>query len=80
MEKLTICGAIIKVLKLAGEPLTPNQIYDLIIANKLYNFKSATPLNVVKAEIRKHTNGVSLKGMSSMTYFILTDSGKIWIK
>ena len=31
MEKLTICGAIIQALKQAGKPLTPNEIFDLII-------------------------------------------------
>lgn len=80
MEKLTICGAIIQALKQAGKPLTPNEIFDLIIANKLYEFKSKTPLSVLKAEIRKHLEGLELKEMSSIKYFISMESNKIWIK
>lgn len=80
MKKLTISNAVIEALKIAGKPQTPQEIYDLIESHGLYKFNTKTPLNVLKAEIRKHTDGVELKEKVAAKYFILTEGNNIWLK
>ena len=79
MKKMTICEASLKALKLVGKPLNINEIYDLIIENNFYQFKSKSPLSVLKAEIRKHTEGIKLKVKDLFNHFKLMDNGKFWI-
>ncbi|MFN8279012.1 MAG: hypothetical protein U0V49_01890 [Saprospiraceae bacterium] len=80
MKKMTICNAVIESLNRAGKPQTPHEILDLINKHELYQFNTKTPLNVLKAEIRKHTEGVELKEKVSVKYFTVDSNNKIWVK
>jgi len=51
---MTILDACVAVLRESTEPLTVDDIYDRIVAQKLFAFGAKEPLGVVRATIRKH--------------------------
>lgn len=66
---MTITDAIIKVLNLYPDGLTVKQIYDEIIANKLYEFGAEDPVNVVTIQIKRYCENVKISNPSPIKYF-----------
>lgn len=66
--KKTICSAAIEALKKSEKPLKSHEIFNLIIQNNLYVFKAKNPLNVLKAELRKHSKGNNMS-LNTRKYF-----------
>ncbi len=60
MEQHTIESAIIQVLKRNPNGLTPKEITEKIIDQKLYQFKAEEPASVVDHTIRKSLEGVDI--------------------
>lgn len=76
MKSITIKEAIISVLKKEKNALTASEIYDKIIGNELYTFKSRMPVSIVSAQLRKSCEGVDLKKSSSTKMFHFIGNGK----
>jgi restriction system protein len=70
MKKNTITSAAIEVLKKNAKPLSAEEIYDSILKQQLYEFKAKEPLSILKSELRKHSEGIELKGKSGTKYFV----------
>jgi len=78
--KLTIRGAIIKVLKSFGGPMSAEAIYLDIEKNNLYKFKTDQRLHVVKTRIRRDCEDLDFKSASRKKYFQLLSDGTYWLK
>jgi hypothetical protein len=80
MKKLTIKEAVIEALKKKGTPLTARDIYDAIIEQNLYQFKSPSPVNIIKVEIRRQCEGVELPKAKTNKVFQMFGDNKYWLK
>jgi restriction system protein len=49
--------------------MTPRDAYRAIVAAKLYEFHAQDPLNVVRKQIRRHSEGIDFAGASSTKHF-----------
>lgn len=76
MKKNTIKEAVLEILKKSKSPMTSKEIYNAIVSNKLYEFKTKTPQSIVNAEIRKNCDGVNLKSASSNKKLFKIDGEK----
>ncbi len=65
MKNHTIKEAVLEILNQSKSPMTSKEIYNAIVSNKLYEFKTKTPQTIVNAEIRKNCEGLNLKSASS---------------
>jgi len=54
---MTIIEAVIHVMKAASKPMTPAAVASEIQRINLYPFKTKDPLGVVRAQMRRHTQG-----------------------
>ena len=77
--KITIIEAIRSVLLPHGCPLTVSEVYEAIIAAKLYVFNSDQPVHVVRSQIRRHCKGVDIPSASSLKHFELLSNGKYYL-
>lgn len=75
MKKHTICTAAIETLKTNGKAMRANEIYDFIVKNNLYQFRAKEPLSILKSELRKHSEGITLAGKSGTKYFQIQKDG-----
>jgi len=80
MEKVTIKGAMTKVLLLSNKPLSPKEIYDKIIEQKLFQFKTENPVGIINSELRKSCVGIDLKKSRSIKEFELSEDGRYSLK
>lgn len=69
MRKKTICDAIKEVLKDEEQGLTYKDIYQRIVARKLYEFGAKSPQAVVHGEIRRHCDNLEFPSASPVKYF-----------
>lgn len=76
MKKVTLKEVIVKVLEKENSPLASQEIYDRIVKEKLYEFRSKTPAAIVNAELRKNTQGVDLKKSSKTKVFKIVERNK----
>ena len=70
MKNNTISSAAIEVLKKNDKPMSAEEIHNSIIQQNLYQFKAKEPLSILKSELRKHSEGIELKGKSGTKYFV----------
>ncbi|MEQ1586832.1 MAG: HTH domain-containing protein [Cyclobacteriaceae bacterium] len=70
MKKITITSAAVEVLNKIAKPLSAEEIYDSILKQQLYEFKAKEPLSILKSELRKHSEGIELKGKGGTKYFV----------
>lgn len=54
MPRTTVTDAIAQVLKASSKPMSAREIYDSIVAGKLYEFKSKDPFGIVRSQISRH--------------------------
>ena len=62
---MTILEAAIEVLKTANQPLTAQEIFDLICERKLFIFNAKDPVSILKAQLRRNSIGFSGKSANS---------------
>lgn len=60
-QQNTIEDAIVQVLKRHPDGLTPKEIYDKIVEQKLYHFHAEEPVSVVDHTLRKSLIGVNIE-------------------
>ena len=54
---MTIIEAVIQVMEAANKPMTPAEVASEIERINLYPFKTKDSLGVVRAQMRRHTEG-----------------------
>lgn len=74
-NRTTIIDAITKALKDSNIPLPVKVIFDRIVANDYYQFKAQDPLNVVRVELRRHSQGIDFPTASKKKYFQILNDG-----
>lgn len=57
MERKTIANAIVRVLEADNRAMTANEIYEAIVAGKLYEFNAKEPLGIVRNQLNRHCVG-----------------------
>jgi hypothetical protein len=78
--KATIVEAIKEVMQIKGEPMTVAEVHDQIVANKLYHFKAANPVNIVNSQVRRHCKGIpEQKSYSKIKHFKLVGTNKYFL-
>jgi restriction system protein len=58
---MTVIEAALEVLRSANRPLTASEIFAEIQTRKLYAFAAKDPLNVLRAQLRRHCEGYDRK-------------------
>lgn len=72
---MTIVEAIRTVLEAQRRPMSAREIYEEIVAKHLFEFRTKNALQVVTAQLRRHTANLSLLGGSSTKHFHLSETG-----
>jgi hypothetical protein len=72
----TVVGAIVEVLRSTGGPMTAEEITEAIRKKHLYNFKAAEPAHIVRTQIRRRTEGLSMRAAAETKRFALTTDGR----
>ena len=55
MAKKTVGSVIAEVLSAADRPMTPQEVYDEIVAKNLYEFNSKSPVGIVRNAMSRHS-------------------------
>ena len=76
MKKDTIEKAVVSILKRNSNGLTPQEITEKIIEQKLYDFNTNQPETVVHRAIRKSLIGVDLQVSKSEKDKVFTSAGE----
>jgi restriction system protein len=61
---VTIIEAAISVLQTAGRPLLASEVYSEICKKNLFTFKAKDPIAILKAQLRKNSEGFTGKSAS----------------
>jgi restriction system protein len=80
MQKGTIRSAIIKILSESNKSLSPMEVYNKIMEQKLFEFKAKNPVAIVNSVIRKNCLGVNLKKSNSEKQFEMKENGRYILK
>jgi repressor of nif and glnA expression len=78
--KKTVNEAILEVLKDSKGGLNAKEIYQRIKDRKLYDFKSENPENIVRNQLRRHSENLPENKVSSKVKHYVFDSGKFRAK
>ena len=62
---MTILEAALKVLRSSNKPMTAEEIYHHICTEKLFTFGAKDPISILKAQLRRNSQGFSGKSASS---------------
>lgn len=73
---MTIVEAIKQVMLEAGEALTPQDVYERIVAKNLYTFNAEHPVHVVRGQIRRHCKGLDFPSSAPSKHFEEYQIGK----
>lgn len=79
VSKTTIVGAISEVLRNASGPLSAREAYEAIVRDQLYSFRAVDPLNVVTAQIRRHTKELDFPSAGALKHFTIDADGRFAI-
>ena len=66
----------VDVLRLHGRPMTIQEIYAEIEQKQLYRFKAKSPLQILRAQLRRYCQGLDLPAAPAQKYFKLTEDGE----
>jgi restriction system protein len=78
--KKTVNDAIIEVLKQSKTPLDSKEIFARIKEKGLYDFKSSNPENIVRNQLRRHSENVPQNKVTSKVKYFFYQDGKFKIK
>lgn len=80
MASNTIKDVVIQILEKEKAGLSPSEIYNKIIGQNLYEFKSKTPISIINGVLRKACEGVELKKSNEKKIFKRLDNGSYTLK
>ena len=70
MLRTTATVVIAQVLKASSKPMSAREIYDSIVVDKLYEFKSKDPFGIVRNQISRHCVKNTKIGSSTQKLFL----------
>jgi restriction system protein len=73
---MTVVEAIKKVMQTSGKPMTANEVQAEIAKQNLFEFRAADPVSIVRAQLRRHCEGLGLAKASSRKYFRSAGEGR----
>lgn len=73
---MTIVDAIRTVMRAKGEPMTAVEVHAAIASAKLYAFQTDNPAAIVRAQLRRHSQGLHLKAASKTKHFRALGDGR----
>ena len=73
---MSIATAAVTVLREARKPLSVSEIYEAILAKKLYSFKAKQPMQVLQQQLRRHSLGVANAASSKIKLFSVSEQGR----
>lgn len=74
--QITIVEAIKSVMLAKGAPMTANEAYAAIVAQHLYEFHADDPAAIVRAQIRRHCEGLDFTTASGTKHFRTVADGR----
>ena len=72
---MTIVEAIKQVMREIGRPMTVAEVYNAIIERGLYSFAAENPPQIVRAQIRRHCEGLDFPSASGTKHFVMHNDG-----
>jgi restriction system protein len=66
-------------MKAHGAPMTAKEVYDDIVAGRVYEFHAQNPAHVVLMQIRRHSEGIDFPTASPTKHFRLVGENKFWL-
>lgn len=57
------------------QPMTADEIYEVIISRELYEFKAKSPKGVLRSQLRRHCKSESPAQASSAPTFVISPDG-----
>lgn len=79
-KKRTLDEVIIEVLEKAQESLRVEEIYRRIMEDGLYDFKSDTPVHIVRTALRRKSTNLELKNSKNNRFYIYLPDGTYNLK
>ncbi|MEI2611837.1 MAG: restriction endonuclease [Candidatus Promineifilaceae bacterium] len=79
MKKRTIIEAIKEVMLAENHPMSVTEVYEGIVQSKLYEFKADQPVQIVRAQLRRHTKDLDFPSASSTKHFAIVQNGKFYL-
>lgn len=73
---MTIVEAIEAVMRAKAAPMTAAEAYAAIVASKLYEFHTDNPAAIVRAQLRRHAEGVTLASSPKVKHFRSLGDGR----
>ncbi len=79
MKRRTIINAIKEVMIAENRPMSVTEIYEAIIQSDLYEFKADQPVQIVRAQLRRHTKELDFASASRTKHFTQLPNGKFFL-
>lgn len=73
---MTIVEAIKTVMLAKGAPMTVNEAHSEIVSKRLYEFHADDPVSIVRAQIRRHCEGLDFTTASATKHFRMVADGR----
>jgi hypothetical protein len=64
-----------EILTAEKRPMTADEIYEIIAAKGLYEFKTQTPKSVLRSQLRRHSSNVAGPHQSTTAIFEMSADG-----
>jgi restriction system protein len=73
---MTILEAIKTVMRAKGAPMTAPEAYAAIASARLYEFHTDSPASIVRAQMRRHSEGLALNSSPKVKHFKALPDGQ----
>lgn len=79
-KKNTLDDVIVRILESAVHALRVEEIYQQIIEDGLYNFKSSTPIHIVRTALRRSSDNLKFKSSKTKKLYSFLEDGSYILK
>ena len=74
--KKTIHQVAADILAEQGQPMSVEQIYEIVVARGLYEFKAKNPMSVLRSQLHRHSNNDTSRNKAKRQVFEVTADGR----
>ncbi len=64
------------ILAEQGQPMSVEQIYEIVVARGLYEFKAKNPMSVLRSQLHRHSNNDTSRNKAKVQSFDVTADGR----
>ncbi|MEO8498785.1 MAG: winged helix-turn-helix domain-containing protein [Planctomycetota bacterium] len=65
-----------KILAEQGQPMSVEQIYEIVVARGLYEFKAKSPMSVLRSQLYRHSNNDTSRNKAKVQSIEITADGR----